>query len=92
MLCFSMAKRHYLDLVFVEEKLSTGKPVFVVHCTSLGIASQGKTLEEAARNIKEAISAYLEECPEKIDELASQSPPTFSFVEYTHDKIASTIR
>ncbi|HLC74736.1 MAG TPA: type II toxin-antitoxin system HicB family antitoxin [Candidatus Nanoarchaeia archaeon] len=74
-------KKHYLDIVIMKEKLSTGAPVFVVHCISLGITSQGSTIEEAHRNIKEAIDLYLEECPEKIDEVASESPPTFSYVE-----------
>lgn len=76
-----MAKKHYLDVVIVEEKLSTGKPIFVAHCTSLGIASQGETIEEARKNIKEAIDAYLEECPEKLEDSGSEQPPTFSFVE-----------
>jgi len=69
-----------LDIVILKEKLSTGKPVFVAHCTSLGIASQGSTIEEATKNIKEAVTAYLEEFPEKREELTS-SPPMFSFVE-----------
>ena len=75
-----MAKKHYLDIVIMTEKLSDGEPVFVAHCTSLGIASQGSTIEEAQRNIKEAIDLYLEECPEKLED-APESPPTFSFVE-----------
>ncbi len=50
--------KHYLDIVLVKEKLSTGKPVFVAHCTSLGIASQGHTMEEATKNIREAIDLY----------------------------------
>ncbi|VVB81858.1 Uncharacterised protein [uncultured archaeon] len=73
--------KHYLDIVIVKEKLSTGRPVFVAHCTSLGITSQGSTVEDATKNIKEAIDLYLEECPEKVEEVTSESPPTFSFVE-----------
>lgn len=76
-----MARKHYLDIVILQEKLSTGAPVFVAHCTSFGITSQGSTIEEAQHNIKEAIDSYLEECPEKIEELTAESPPTFSFVE-----------
>ncbi|HIG93360.1 TPA: type II toxin-antitoxin system HicB family antitoxin [Candidatus Woesearchaeota archaeon] len=88
-----MAKRHYLDIVIVKEKLSTGELVYVAHCTSLGIASQGPSIEEATANIKEAINLYLEECPEKLDEMESEYPPTFSFVEVTHNaKIASIVR
>ncbi len=78
---YMIKKKHYLDIVIIKEKLSSGEPVFVAHCTSLGIASQGSTIEEATKNIKEAIDLYLEECPERRDELSAESPPTFSFVE-----------
>ena len=88
-----MAKKHYLDIVIVKEKLSKGEPVYVAHCTSLGITSQGSTIEEARQNIKEAITLYLEECPEKLDDIEGFEPPTFSFVEVTHDaKAAGLIR
>ena len=60
-----MAKKYFADVVINKEKLSTGDPVFVAHCTSLGIASQGKTTEEAMNNIREAINLYLEEQPNK---------------------------
>jgi len=32
---------------------------YVSHCLELGIASQGKTVEEAIANIKEAAELYL---------------------------------
>ena len=51
-----MAKKHYLDIVIVKEKLSTGEPAFVAHCTTLGIASQGFSVEDAMKNIREAIN------------------------------------
>ena len=73
--------KHYLDITIVREKLSTGEPIFVAHCTKIGIASQGKTIEEAKKNIEEAITLYLEECPEILESLESEEPPTFSFVE-----------
>lgn len=88
-----MAANHYLDIVIVQEKLSSGETVFVSHCTGLGIASQGNTIEEATKNIKEAINAYLEEFPEKLDDFKSGIPPTFSFVEVTHNaKAACSVR
>ncbi|MBI2671721.1 type II toxin-antitoxin system HicB family antitoxin [Candidatus Woesearchaeota archaeon] len=76
-----MKGRHYLDIVIVKERLSTKEDVFVAHCTSLGITSQGSTIEKATKNIKEAIDLYLEEFPEKLNEVEMDSPPTFSFVE-----------
>jgi len=33
---------------------------FVAHCLDLGVTSQGRTLEEAQDNIKEAIELYIE--------------------------------
>ena len=74
-------KKHYLDLIIVQEKLSNGKTVFVAHCTSLGITSQGNTIEDATKNIKEAIDLYLEEFPEKLEDIGAENPPTFSFIE-----------
>ncbi len=88
-----MAERHYFDIVIVKEKLSAGEPVFVAHCTTLGISSQGSTMEEATKNVKEAITLYLEEFPDELHELGSESPPTFSFIEVSHNgKAASRIR
>jgi predicted RNase H-like HicB family nuclease len=88
-----MAKKYFMDIVVNKEKLSTGEKVFVAHCTTLGIVSQGKDTEEAVKNIKEAIGIYLEEQPEKYDDLNIEEPPMFSIVEVTKDaKIASIVR
>ena len=38
-----------------EEKL------YVAHCPELDVASQGKTVEEALENLREAIELYLED-------------------------------
>ena len=62
------------DIVVNEEYLNK-KKIFVTHCLNLGIASQGKTVEEAMENIKDAIKLYLEENPEeapKTDDLMPQ--------------------
>lgn len=47
-----------LTAVLVRE----GK-LFVAHCPEVGTASQGKTVEEAVANLKEATKLYLEEFP-----------------------------
>ncbi len=75
-----MDKKYFLDISIVKEKLSDGTPIFVSHCLSLGIASQGKDVGEAIKNIKEAAELYLEEMPEKYEELASNEPPLFSVI------------
>lgn len=36
---------------------------YVATCVELGVVSQGKTIEEARDNIKEAIELYLEDEP-----------------------------
>lgn len=33
---------------------------YVAHCVELGVVSQGKTLEQAQANLKEAVELYLE--------------------------------
>ncbi len=37
--------------------------LFVAHCPEVGTASQGKTVDEAVANLKEATELYLEEFP-----------------------------
>ncbi len=37
--------------------------MYVAECPEVGTASQGKTIEEATRNLKEATELYLEEFP-----------------------------
>ncbi len=33
---------------------------YVAHCVELAVVSQGKTIEEAQKNLKEAVELYLE--------------------------------
>ena len=49
-------EKEYLDIVLNNEKLSNGEDIFVANCVSLGISSQGKTMDEAIANIREAIA------------------------------------
>jgi predicted RNase H-like HicB family nuclease len=35
-------------------------PWFVANCIDLGVVSQGKTIEEAQANLREAVELYLE--------------------------------
>ncbi|MFH0869123.1 MAG: type II toxin-antitoxin system HicB family antitoxin [archaeon] len=39
---------------------------YVAHCVELDVASQGRTVDEAHKNIKEAVQLYLEENPEQV--------------------------
>ena len=62
------------DIVVNEERINK-KKIFVVHCLNLGITSQGKTVEEAMENIKDAIKLYLEENPEEVPKTEDLLPP-----------------
>jgi len=76
-----MENECFADIVINKEKLSNGKDVFVVHCTNLGITSQGNTQEEAIKNIKEAVELYLAEKPEDYESLRKTvDSPLFSFI------------
>lgn len=46
--------RKFTGVVVKEEKW------YVAHCVELGVVSQGKTIEEAQANLKEAVELYLE--------------------------------
>ncbi len=88
-----MKKKYYLDIVINKEKLSNNKIIFVAHCPSLGIASQGSNTDEAMKNIKEAINLYIDEQPEKLNELNSEQLPIFSIIEVIRDaKTSNSIR
>ena len=39
--------------------------LFVAECSELGTVSQGTTMEEALKNLKEATELYLEEFPDR---------------------------
>jgi len=48
---------------------------YVAHCLELEVVSQGKTIEEAQANLKEAVELYLEsfgteDLPESVGEVA----------------------
>ncbi len=48
-----MSKR-FTAVISKEEKW------YVAHCVELGVVSQGKTIEEAQANLKEALGLYIE--------------------------------
>ena len=45
----------FTAIIIKEEKW------YVAHCIELGVVSQGKTIEEAKANLKEAVELYLED-------------------------------
>lgn len=86
-----MEKNYFIDVVINKEKLSDNSVVFVATCPSLGIASQGLSMEEAMNNIKEAVELYLEEEPERYNELNIVGPPVFSVIEVKRNAKTSAV-
>ena len=64
------------------------KKYYVAECPEVGTVSQGKTIEKAIENLKEATELYLEEFPQK-----KTSKPFVSFFEVTsYGKASKTVR
>jgi predicted RNase H-like HicB family nuclease len=51
--------RNFTAIIYKEEDM------YVAECSEVGTVSQGKTIEEAINNLKEATELYLEEFPFK---------------------------
>lgn len=65
--------------------------MYVSWCPELDIASQGKTVEEALNNLKEAIELYLED--EDAQPPSEKSPPILTTVSVeTHAKASASVR
>jgi len=47
---------------------------YVAHCLELGVVSQGKTIEGAQENLKEAVELYLEDQPTTKKYLSKKAP------------------
>lgn len=47
---------------------------FVARCVELGVVSQGKTIEESQKNLKEAVELYLENKPKNKRYLSKKAP------------------
>jgi predicted RNase H-like HicB family nuclease len=56
---------------------------YVSNCIELGVVSQGKTIEESQKNLKEAVELYLEDRP-KIKKYLPKSFPLVTTMEFTH--------
>ncbi len=66
-----MSNFTYSAVIHKEDNL------YVAECPEVGTASQGETIDEAIRNLKEATELYLEEFPEK----KKSSPPILTTFE-----------
>jgi len=52
---------------------------YVARCLELGVVSQGKTIEEAQKNLKEAVELYLEDQPRNKKYLLRKAPLITTF-------------
>jgi predicted RNase H-like HicB family nuclease len=60
--------RHTFTITIIKE----GR-WFVARCAELGVVSQGKTIQEAQENLKEAVELYLEDQPKLRRRLPKQT-------------------
>jgi predicted RNase H-like HicB family nuclease len=65
-----MSARVFTAVIYKEDDL------YVAECPQVGTASQGRTIEEAIANLKEATELYLEEFP-----LPDTPPPLLTTFE-----------
>lgn len=59
--------------------------IYVAECTEVGTASQGKTIEAALANLKEATELYLEEFP-----MLQIARRLITTLEVTHAKVTQS--
>ena len=45
--------------------------IYVAQCPDVGTTSQGRTIEEAIANLKEATELYLQEFPHKVEQAST---------------------
>ncbi len=71
--------------------IKKGEKQFVALCPEVDVVSQGYTVEEAIKNLKEAVELYVEEMgvPE---EVTSNEMIVANFEVKQHDKIAHPLR
>ncbi len=56
---------------------------FNARCVELGVVSQGRTVESAEKNLKEAVGLYLEDAPKAWKRLSRRMPIVTAF-ELSH--------
>ena len=62
-----------MKIKLTEELWKEGN-MYVSYCPELDVASCGETVEEAKKNLKEAIELYLEDNPKAQSELTGGTP------------------
>lgn len=70
--------------------VTKGQKYYVSICPELDIASQGKTVEEALENLKEAVELYLEDQDAVIPK--SKAKPLVTLIEVGRSEAAASVR
>lgn len=70
--------------------VTKGEKLYVSHCPELDIASQGKNVEEALFNLKEAIELYLEDKDSEIPEQTTK--PMVTLIEVGEIEDTGSVR
>jgi len=65
---------NYRIIVSPDEQTGTGKPGFTAFCPTLGVADDGKSIEEALTNVKDAIQEYVDSLIEDKKEVPLDEP------------------
>ncbi len=62
---FKLRNKHMADMRTFTAILEKDEDMYVAKCPEVGTVSQGKSIDEAIANLKEATELYLEEFPLK---------------------------
>ena len=54
---------------------------YIARCLELHVSSQGKTIEQAQKNLKEAVELYLDDTPSTMKKHLPKTAPLFSTLE-----------
>lgn len=57
---------------------------YVARCIELGVVSQGKTIESAQKNLREAVELYLEDQPKKKRRELRKTAPLVTTFQLEH--------
>ncbi|HDI74403.1 MAG: type II toxin-antitoxin system HicB family antitoxin [Thermoprotei archaeon] len=77
------------EIIEVKATVWREEDMYVIREVITGVTTQGKTLEEALKNLKEALELYLEEKPEAVKDLTKVN---YEYLGVLDVKIAAPIR
>ena len=76
-----MKKYNFTTIITQEDKF------YIARCVELGVVSQGLSVDEATKNLKEAVELYLEDASERYLNRATQYKPLISTLELEYTSI-----